>query len=494
MKILTEAQHLDISGIWQKTAASAGFTGQGYDFSAALDQTTNTAMNLWVDANGSDSNPGSQALPFLTIQAAIDSIPKMILHPVTINVGAGSFAGFYLNNFQVDGAAARAPLTGAFLAVKGTFVAATGVAGTLSGTVTSGTAGSGSTTTFGTMTVTGAGWTISQLQGKFVKATSLAGVVQYRVIQDNTATVVTICGSWTAPTSTSTFEIIEPGSIINSQVTFPANYDIAGTANVAHIWIANCGATTRPEEIVVEGFKLGVPTGLGIRIYNATPKVRRMWFAGSTGIPLRVGGTGLAMSAVTFEDSYLGVTSSINGIAQISSQGALYLLTRIVATSAVVGSYIMQGVVNNSVLSLASCYFKGFRSGVTQLNGFGTLTCLGSIFDGQDTAVLGFFSTNSSEAPFIVNINGCSISNYATVFDIGSRGALVSLTAVSGTGNTTVISVTKGGRVRIDSTSTITGTTQISVDGVTETFTNMRANSPKTFPTTPNIYGSLVFE
>lgn len=56
----------------------------------------------YVDGtNGMDSNDGSQAKPFKTIQHAIDLLPQCINHNITINIGAGTYnedikiLGFY---------------------------------------------------------------------------------------------------------------------------------------------------------------------------------------------------------------------------------------------------------------------------------------------------------------------------------------------------------------------------------------------------------------
>lgn len=50
--------------------------------------------NVYVASTGSDSNPGSSSSPFLTIQAAVNYIyARQSTVDVTINVGAGTFAG-----------------------------------------------------------------------------------------------------------------------------------------------------------------------------------------------------------------------------------------------------------------------------------------------------------------------------------------------------------------------------------------------------------------
>ncbi|NQX60446.1 hypothetical protein [Paenibacillus qinlingensis] len=56
-------------------------------------QKTSAAMTLYVDGtNGSDNNDGSAGRPFKTIQRAIDSIPQIVNHLVTINVASATYA------------------------------------------------------------------------------------------------------------------------------------------------------------------------------------------------------------------------------------------------------------------------------------------------------------------------------------------------------------------------------------------------------------------
>lgn len=56
---------------------------------------TTNAMNLYVRAaDGSDSNPGTSALPFATITKAVEMIPVHVKHPVAIHVGPHSGNGY----------------------------------------------------------------------------------------------------------------------------------------------------------------------------------------------------------------------------------------------------------------------------------------------------------------------------------------------------------------------------------------------------------------
>jgi hypothetical protein len=67
-------------------------------------------------------------------------------------------------------------------------------------------------------------------------------------------------------------------------------------------------------------------------------------------------------------------------------------------------------------------------------------------------------------------------------------------THVPPSGNTNGVVLSRGGTCAIISTAVLGATNELSVDGVVGTLAALRAASPKTFPTTPNIYGTLVYE
>lgn len=61
------------------------------EYSANTDSTTKD-LEYFVDAaNGDDDNPGTEILPFQTLQKAMQVLPKVIEHDVTINIADGSY-------------------------------------------------------------------------------------------------------------------------------------------------------------------------------------------------------------------------------------------------------------------------------------------------------------------------------------------------------------------------------------------------------------------
>src|SRR5574342_140419 len=223
-------------------------------------QTTGT-LNLFIESTGSDiNNCISASTPCLTIQAAINKVPKYIKHPVTVTVGTGNFTGARISGFMFD---AASDTTGAYLLVQGTMSLSTLASGVNTGTIASATAGTASSTTYATFTVTGAGWTINDLAGRFVRLDTGTGAGQTRVIVSNTATVATIAGAWSTtgstPTGTTTFSIVEPGTSITTRANLPASVYTSSTARAAFILLGNMisrrdTATVSSNDLVIRRF------------------------------------------------------------------------------------------------------------------------------------------------------------------------------------------------------------------------------------------------
>lgn len=65
---------------------------------------TSSNINLYVSPSGNDSNDGSSGAPLKTIQAAINRIPQVVNHTVTINVAPGTYAeDVKIHGFQGSG-------------------------------------------------------------------------------------------------------------------------------------------------------------------------------------------------------------------------------------------------------------------------------------------------------------------------------------------------------------------------------------------------------
>lgn len=502
MRVLTEGQSLDIGRIWQKAASFFGFIGQNYDFAAAMGQTTTKALSLFVDSStGSDGNTGTAASPFLTIQAALDSLPKRICHPVTITVSGTGLTGAITSGLTFD---AADPLVGAWLIVQGTSAVATLASGLTSGTVASATAGSG--VTFGTGTVTGAAWTVDDLKGKWIEILAGTGAGQIKVIASNTATVITIVGGWTAPTG-ATFRIIDQVTSVSVGKPIPLSITEAGLA----------------------------PTMRGFQVYNCVSNVRsnlddtaqivfRRFLFESVASFSRAFETNSPAAVISIEQ----VKSNTPTMTLLNSGGTKVFLRQNVFTnpSGTSGSFVRATQANAPSTIRATGNYIQQRANTTISVFFnGTYNALGDLYEMIGTTG-NFYSTDGRSNPVSMVVSSCQFTfsgastrmiannssaswpicptgfNFVSCSFTGDGGTLFALrgpltldmNGCSGSGMAGIVALTQGAKFRIDAASTITSTTDITVEGVGSTLAAMRANSPKTFPTTPNIYGTLAFE
>lgn len=87
---------------------------------------------------------------------------------------------------------------------------------------------------------------------------------------------------------------------------------------------------------------------------------------------------------------------------------------------------------------------------------------------------------------------GVEISNKTTALSLAGLSQVAWRGILSGTGNTTIFSLSKGARAQLSSGSTIAGTTEIVLDGAAgQLISAMRAASPKLLT---NSYGTIIYE
>lgn len=200
-------------------------------------------LDLFVSPTGSDSNPctSSGASACLTIQGAINKIPKALKYRAIVHVAAGSYAGFVVAGFNVDPGIQQ---VASGIMIDGARLTSTIASGSATGTATSATAGAQDVN--GTLTKTAAGWTVDDLKNRFITITGGTGVGQVKMILSNSATVITLSGYFSpVPDGTSTYAIQDASAVISSCVTLPpsASATSLGTTAAARIQ-GNSAATT----------------------------------------------------------------------------------------------------------------------------------------------------------------------------------------------------------------------------------------------------------
>lgn len=170
------------------------------------------SMTVNVDHTAGSDNQnnggGTGASAFATMQFAVNQIPGLVggnvivqdshangdVYRETVTIQGKQFAGAYTITIQGKKAADS---LGDTVATSAANPVGNGVAG------------------FGTLTKTAAGWTVNAFQKLFIEITAGTGSGQKRVIHSNTATVLTIVGTWgTVPDATSHFHIFDCGTRI----------------------------------------------------------------------------------------------------------------------------------------------------------------------------------------------------------------------------------------------------------------------------------------
>ncbi len=171
------------------------------------EQTANGSITVAVSSGGSDTvtadRPGRilsgdfSSLPYLTIQAAADAIPKHLAgQQVTISVGSGTFASGTFSGIH-DGT----------LYFQGTTSAATLTTGSASGTC-----GTGTSSTSFKKPAAAANWTVNDLRNRICKIV-LNGTTYWRVISSNTIDTA-IIQAISGLDNTATFAFVNVGTAV----------------------------------------------------------------------------------------------------------------------------------------------------------------------------------------------------------------------------------------------------------------------------------------
>lgn len=197
------------------TGGDASFTGvvrfynNVYDnigFDRKLISETTADLALYVATTGSDSNTCLTApTACLTVQAAVNKVPKSIKHRVTINIGAGNFAAFIVSGFQLNSWTSSSAATDYQFQIVG--------ADPINYTPVGGGTGSGTATggTTATLIDAGQGWAVNALRGKLVFVNS-----SWLIIRKNDATSLETVGVSSSTMSGKAYIIQDWSTIINT--------------------------------------------------------------------------------------------------------------------------------------------------------------------------------------------------------------------------------------------------------------------------------------
>ncbi len=452
---------------------------------------TTAALTYYVDAAlGSDSNPGTSLLPFATIPAAIAAIPTDVHHLVTVNVAAGNYGGFAIRGFNI----AQHDSTPAGINVVSPLITATIGSGSTTGTITSKTNGSLSTPSFFILNDTTQSWTVDALIGLIVEITSGTGLGQQATIITNTATSLEVTAvSFGGATTGSGYTIKDRGAVVNTAAALPLQIGSLTALGTYGAHVSGNRSAAYGTMIQIDGFKFALNANFAIRCEDSSAlRVERCSLAlsgatsGLGASTLRLDGPGFVAVSKTF----INTAGGKDGVSIFGSG-----LNVTFSTSIVVGVGTHQFSLGaDGTVNFTGCSISGGGIGFSVTEG--AILIQGSRVSSTSSQAVRIISNNatgSRSAPAVmISLSGASISNCGTAISASGLAFVdASVGLVIGTGNTNGITLTHGARMQVSAGSTVTGTTEVSIDGTTTTLAAMRAASPKLLN---NAYNTVIYE
>jgi len=268
--------------------AGDGLTGGSGSPLAVFDETT-AAVEIYVDPAGNDTTgDGSVGDPYLTITKAYSVVPYLLKHPVRIHIAAGTYTAFpeiirhrCEGNGQLifDGADGFSDDEGTLTSTTST-VQASYYGGLIPIRVS--------------VLVSGAGWSVNEHRGKFVKILTGAQADGICVIASNTADTLILESGWHSWVDTGdTFTIGDPLAIVNSAtVTYISvrnERDIADSevSRVGFGFIDFNASVDNPMQFantdaVVQGCKIRQTSNSNIRLADSSVNLSDLVVPGSS--------------------------------------------------------------------------------------------------------------------------------------------------------------------------------------------------------------------
>lgn len=460
---------------------------------------TQAAQTLFVDGvAGSDSTTctSTGAGACATIAGAVNKLPKLIRHPVTITIAAGNYTGVNLFDFQWDPADLSA---GAYISFVGSQTNFSPATGTATGTVTSVGGGTYSTTA-GTLTCindTGQSWTADDLAGRLLSLTGGTGVGQIFPIYSNTATRVCVTGIFSPlPIAGTTYAIITPAVVVNTGVNQPrlAGVSVTTAGNPSGFNIANSSTVRFSSGDATIAF-----TDIDVSVTAASTRAITLAQTSIAFLRCRLTTTAAATIAVqvdansrfTATDSVL-ISSSYIAVAlgrQATQVGIGMTLTRAFVRGGAAG------IVANSAAA-STIISGGLVIEVTSASGIGWAATQGSFSNMQSTPTnvvrcTGSAATSGTGFSAQTDVSTGASTTMATLdhyfadscaygVKISGPGASVYMRNGVFLSNTTAISISNGGRFVFGGAGNgfTTNGTDVAVDSTSATFAALSALSP----------------
>jgi hypothetical protein len=490
-----------------------GVSQGGGSYVTAGQLATTGPMALFVDCSlGNDQNtctaPGASAC--LTIEGAVAKLPFYIEDGVVITAATSSCAaGAYVNGMSFLVSGARKPTSqtvGPYLKITGSYATHTPTTGLQTGAVASATQGnaglgSGAPSTWGTFTVTGAGWTVNDLKAHLAQLSGgTCTPTEYVQIDSNTATVATIIGQFPVlADATCSFSIVDPGTPITGVLPRPPGA-------LGYAYSSTLGSAFYVTDINGAGYVGGTSAGSTVATLAQEPPISIEGFAFITGSSTTgVGVGGSAYVAVRYNK----FTNMAQGV-QIRDLGSFWIESNNF-NSNVSGSSLVRSSGPDANMSMGGQYGRFFgnymtgstarglnlKSGAIEIlqNDFDTLSA-GVFAGGGSTTVVttvgNHFESNTTGLSYnAANLTAVQAQSDGDTFTSCTTAVLVSGASSLqftndpqlGSGNTTGLSINYLGEVTYTSAAhtAMTSTTDITfpVTGDNFSLTQLRAATPK---------------
>ena len=401
------------------------------------------ALTIYVETTGDDTNDGSLARPFRTIQGALDWLrPFVIRNAVTIQVGLGTFSGFTVPYLTVE----RQGATLGSVTIQGTLVE-----------VYSGTTAVSVSGILDDATKT---WTANELKGMYLSYPATTSLIP---IQANTATSITFLSGGTP---SGVYQVYRCGTTITNTV-----YAGTSTACVVFEHAAGSSSWLSPTVSIKRvGFACG---NYGVYLANSqTANLTECFFDVSPSATYGVYSAGISRVALT--RCVVKMTKTASG-----SIGALATGT-------------------GGIESLSGSYIWGTgAAGQVGLSGWNSLYNTGSfLLESLGTGITVAFGGGSRI--LLCTFVGCTTAIQSACQNLAIYDSKYNIPGfpISSSGNTTFVKATQGAKISIHSgVPSGLATTDIDIDsGTTSTLAAMRALTPKCFPASPTPFGTCVFE
>lgn len=436
---------------------------------------TTSAQSWYVNAStGSDSNNCTDSTtPCLTIQGAVNKVPKLLQYGVTVNVAAGTYGCFYVSGFACD-PSVQQTTGGLMIDGYAAFTNSTLATGTATGTATAGSAGTASPPVYGTLTDGAQTWTVNDLRGRFLILTGGTGSGQTRTISSNTGTVVTITGVFSpAPDATTTYAIQDPGVIINTACSsMPLPLTAAGSNAAAMLFYGN-NCPARAQAFVVRGVRTANASGLSYVQSDTSASFITLAQLRNSAAASSAAQYGTSSSnAITgfggradMQDVSITAGASASGI---TIRKGLFVPNRVLITGGSVGITV-NGI--DATMSATAVDLQGATTPISVPTGFistmsqSQITCAAGTGTGVQVGAVSTNTVSGTAAFANAFISGAVVATCGIGLLANGAGTSAELTGLTGAAGTTGLQAQSGGTIIYTAGTTITGVTQdINID------------------------------